>query len=141
LPEESLDFTPLRRAIGALERSCAVWAAWPEQQRGQDIAETLRAGVIQSFEFTYELSWKFMRRWLSLNVAADAAEGASRRELFRISAEHKLLNDVQAWVGFHYARNITSHVYDEDKAEEVLAAALQFPAYAAQLLAALEAKR
>lgn len=40
---EALDLSPLRRAVGALKRSCGVWAALPEEQRGSDMAETLRA--------------------------------------------------------------------------------------------------
>ncbi|MDR3312991.1 MAG: nucleotidyltransferase substrate binding protein [Oscillospiraceae bacterium] len=131
---------PLRRAVGALGRSCAVWAALPEEQHGGDMAETLRAGVIQSFEFTYELCWKFMRRWLEMNIAADAADGVTRRELFRLCAEQKLLDDVEVWMGFHFARNITSHVYDAEKAEEVLAAALAFLPVAENLLGRLEEK-
>ena len=38
--------------------------------------ETLRnvvqSGVIKHFEFTYELSWKFIKRWLEANVSPRA---------------------------------------------------------------------
>jgi len=135
-----LDLTALRKAAQALKRAAAVWEGLTPVQQIKDIGETVRAGVIQSFEFTYELCWKFMRRWLEMNIAPDAADGVSRRELFRLSAEQKLIDDVDIWMEFHTARNITSHVYDEEKAALVLEKALSFYTYAALLLERLEEK-
>lgn len=51
------------------------------------------------------------------------------------------MEDIESWMEFHEARNMTSHVYDEKKAEQVLCSALEFPSYAAELLARLEAKK
>jgi nucleotidyltransferase substrate binding protein (TIGR01987 family) len=99
-----------------------------------DLIETLRAGVIQNFEFTYEQCWKFMKRWLDENIGATVADGVSRRELFRLSAENRLINDVDKWMEFHYARNATSHTYSMKKAAAVLEYAKEFITYAMELL-------
>jgi len=135
-----LDLSALRKAVRALRRAVSVWEGLSEMQRKRAIGETVRAGVIQSFEFTYELCWKFMRRWLEINIARDAADGVTRRELFRLSAEQKLIDDVDIWMLFHEARNLSSHTYDEEKAEMVLESALELPSFAAKLLEALEGK-
>jgi len=99
---------------------------------------TIRAGVIQHFEFTYELSWKFIKRWLETNVSATAADGVTRRELFRLGAENRLIDDVEQWMRYHEARNLTTHTYQPEIAKKVYSTAHGFARDAARLLAALE---
>jgi nucleotidyltransferase substrate binding protein (TIGR01987 family) len=104
----------------------------------QDI---IRSGVIQHFEFTYELAWKFMRRQLAADLGQSAIESInSRRDLFRVASENGLITDVDAWFRYHVARNQTSHTYDQQKAADVYTASLSFAADAAMLLAELEAR-
>ena len=134
-----LDLSSLKKGIAALEYAVAeahnddfMARLTPPQQ------EIIRAGVTQLFEFTYELCWKFMRRWLAENVGRVYVDGIARRELFRLAAENQLIDDVEAWWEYHRVRNLTSHIYDEDVAEEVFATAVQFLPQAQQFLAALE---
>ena len=135
----ALDLSSLKKAIESLE--IAVHEAGnddfmdrltPPQQ------DIIQAGVIQHFEFTYELCWKFMRRWLAENVGRVYVDGISRRELFRLAAEYRLITDVEAWWDYHRARNLTSHIYDEEVADEVFQAAMQFLENAQLFLTALE---
>lgn len=67
--------------------------------------QAVRSEVIQHFEVTYELSWKLTKRWLSLLGESFAVEGVSRRQLFRLAAEHRLIDDVEKWMRYHEARN------------------------------------
>ena len=99
----------------------------------------IKAGVIQHFEFTYELSWKFMKRWLESNVSPIIADGITRRELFRLAAEHRLIDDVERWMRHHNARNNTSHLYQRTVADAIFADAPEFCRDAQRLLANLEA--
>jgi len=98
----------------------------------------LKAGVIQNFEFTYELCWKFMKRWLEDNLGSSYVDGVSRRELFRIAAENHLIADVDRWMDYHKARNRTSHTYNEVIFEEVFEAAVDFLHFAKCFLQELE---
>ena len=136
-----LDLTSLERAVGALSEAVL-------ESRSEDSMAGLNAvqrrvfvaGVVQSFEFTYELCWKFIKRWLALNVGAVYVDGVTRKELFRMAAEQRLIDDVVAWWAHHKSRNLTSHTYDEEIAQEVFAQATRFLPDAEALLAALRAR-
>jgi nucleotidyltransferase substrate binding protein (TIGR01987 family) len=134
-----LDLTSLEIATASLERSVLAAAKF-EATLPPELRETVRSGIIQSFEVAYELSWKMMKRWLETNISAESVDGVTRRELFRLAAESRLLEHVDLWMSFHAARNITSHTYDNHTAEEVSERAEQFVAAAQSLLAALRAR-
>lgn len=131
----SLDITPLQKASEALKRSLNVteynkkFHLFPLDQQ-----ETLQAGVIQNFEVAFELSWKFMKRWIETNVGREVVDGVSRRELFRIAFEVRLVKDVEQWIEFHYTRNTTSHTYDEEVADNAYEIAVKFYPFLLELI-------
>jgi len=136
----ALDLSSLRKAVESLEKTLRV-----AQDRAlaaeldNDAKDAIRAGVIQNFEFTYELCWKFMRRWLKENADAEEAQyPRTRKELFRLAARSGLIKEPLAWFSYSDARNLTSHTYDEDKAESVYEAAVGFIKDARYLLDRLQ---
>ena len=134
-----LDISSLKNAIDSFGRTLKV-ACFDEKTRGlnDDQKDAIRAGVIQNFEFTYELCWKFMKRWLDNNLGSANVDGVARRELFRLAVEHRLINDVDAWMIYHDARNETSHTYNNAKAAEVFEIARKFFPDAKKFLTDLE---
>ncbi len=136
----TLDLSSLKKAVNSLERAIKVANSVIKDKVNTDEEEVIRAGVIQNFEFTYELCWKFMKRWLEINIGGANLDGATRRELFRESSKSGLINDVDSWMEYHEARNETSHTYDNDKAEDVFDVAKNFLKDAKQLLSILEEK-
>ncbi|MBW2699541.1 MAG: nucleotidyltransferase substrate binding protein [Deltaproteobacteria bacterium] len=135
----NLDLSSLRNAVDSLQRALNVSQDESAMARlSQDQRETIRAGTIQNFEFTYELCWKFMKRWIQINVSPFTGEGVARRELFRLSAEQCLITDIECWMGFHAARNRTSPTYNREVAQETFEIAIPFHPQAAALLDALE---
>jgi nucleotidyltransferase substrate binding protein (TIGR01987 family) len=136
----ALDLSSLKKAIASLKNALNVaipasLEAMPENQQ-----EVIKAGVIQNFEFTYELCWKFMKRWLEVNIGTAYVDGVTRRELFRLSVENKLIKDVDQWMEYHDARNETSHTYDQDTADDIFQVAQTFFSDAFELLQVLEEK-
>ncbi|GHV59456.1 nucleotidyltransferase [Campylobacterota bacterium] len=131
---DTLEIDNLRGAVASLERSLAVYAR--KQEFDADVAEVLRGGVIQCFEFTYEIAWKTMTHWLALNIPT--AEPSSRRNTFRLCGEYGLISDVEFWFDSTQARNLTSHTYNEDTAESVVQTAVEFLPRVKALLANLE---
>ncbi len=136
-----LELDSLRKAVAALTAVVAKSDDDTIMSRLDEVTQNaVRSGVIQHFEFTYELCWKFMKRWLEMNISVDVADGVTRRELFRLAAESRLISDVEQWMRHHDARNRTSHTYDPEAAESVFQAAHAFVGDAQLLLAALEAR-
>jgi nucleotidyltransferase substrate binding protein (TIGR01987 family) len=135
----ALELSSLQKAVSAL---AGVLARSDDRELMSHLDEVtrnaIRAGVIQHFEFTYELCWKFIKRWLETNVTA--VDGVTRRELFRLAAENRLIDDVDEWMRHHEARNQTFHTYQPEIAESVYNTAHDFSRAAARLLAALEAR-
>jgi nucleotidyltransferase substrate binding protein (TIGR01987 family) len=135
-----LDLSSLRKGISSLRTALEVAAA--EKMSGFDRAtqDVIKAGVIQNFEFTYELCWKFIQRWLKENHPGEDADlPRSRRELFRMAARYGLIDDPAPWFDYGDARNMTAHVYDEQRAQVVYDAAVRFINEAEALLKCLEA--
>jgi len=136
-----LDISSLVNAINALAEGID---AYRESKKNPDAKlntlNTLQSGVIQNFEVAYELSWKFMKRWLEKNINPNITLGISRKEFYRIAKEHLLISDSEKWLEFHEARNETSHSYDKETADEVLKVSFEFLDFAKKFLATLESK-
>ncbi len=137
----TLDLTSLHRAIVSLEKSIFSYRSLSENSTlTMDDLDTVKAGVIQNFEVAYEQCWKFMKRWIERNVSPDIVDGVTRRELFRVSAENRLIDDVSVWMEFHQSRNLTAHTYDAENAGHAFSAALIFIDSAKDFLKRLEAR-
>ena len=137
-----LDLTPLANAIASFEEGIAVVSNenWFNSQT-EAVQNTLIAGVIQNFEFVYELGIKMIRRRIELDAATPVeADFADFRDLLRTAAERGLVADVEAWFEYRKLRNITSHTYDHEKARQVYRDTLAFLSDAKALLKTLEAR-
>ena len=137
----TLDLSALKNALSSLEDGygAAGNSAWLNAQ-SEAVKRTLVAGVIQNFEFVYELSVKMMRRRLELDAASPSdIDQAGYRDLVRIAAERGLVSNVEAWFSYRELRNITAHTYDQKKADLVYHNIPAFISDARRLLAQLEA--
>ncbi len=86
----------------------------------------MMSGVVRNFESIYELCWKFIKRWLDYNLGSSNIDGATRRELFRLAAEHQQIQSVDDWMFFFTKRAIKHHTYNEDTAQEICQSAEKF---------------
>jgi nucleotidyltransferase substrate binding protein (TIGR01987 family) len=117
----------LEKAIESLEK--AVQIALDEEFTGKLDAsqqELMESGVIQRFEFTFELAWKIIQRWIRVNLSPESADTRTQKDLFRITAQQGLIADPEQWFQYHEARNVSSHTYDEELAESVFETAIHF---------------
>ena len=110
-----LDFTSLRSALSRLAEGY--------QRYQSDVSDIqIRDGLIQRYEFTYEISHKMLKRHLEMTSASpEAFDALPFADLIRTANEQSLLkSDWSAWKIFREMRAKTSHTYDEDIAQTVV---------------------
>ncbi len=76
----------------------------------------LKDAAIQRFEYTFELAWKTLKRYLETNAAFRETH---LKEIFREAGRQELLDDVERWFAYLEARNLTSHTYNRATADKV----------------------
>ncbi len=97
-------------------------------KQSRDLSELEEQGLIQAFEFTHELAWKVLKDYLEEQGVVDLiASKDSTREAFKLG----LIEDGDVWMEMIKLRNLTSHTYNEQVAEEVSSATVQrfYPAF------------
>ena len=105
--------------------------------------EMVRDSVIKRFEFTYELSHRVLRRFLSLTEPnpEEVAEMTFPQLIRTGNQRHLLMSDWTRWHRFRDLRNKTAHPYNESMAIEVSEGAPAFLDEARFLLRAIEARQ
>jgi nucleotidyltransferase substrate binding protein (TIGR01987 family) len=133
---QPLDLTSLAKAIQRLAEGLARYRA--------DTSDTqIRDGLIQRFEFTYEISHKILKRFLE-SVSANRAEfdAMSFADLIRTGNEQGLLLGIWGdWKRYREMRSSTSHAYDEEVALGVVEGIPAFLAESEFLLKQLQGRR
>jgi nucleotidyltransferase substrate binding protein (TIGR01987 family) len=75
-----------------------------------------KAGLIQFFEMTFELSWNLMKDYLE---EEGYSELFSPRAVIKKAFEIGLISEGRTWLNLLEDRNLTSHTYDEQTASDV----------------------
>ncbi|MDE0266840.1 MAG: HI0074 family nucleotidyltransferase substrate-binding subunit [Thaumarchaeota archaeon] len=123
----SLDLGPLEDAVSQLEESLAIYKR-EEARNDAALQRQLRSATIQAFEFTYEVTFKMLRRHLAETAASPATiEDMTFNEVIREAFGKRLVcSDVTVWRKYRKNRGTTSHTYNEDKAQEIFEGAADF---------------
>jgi len=97
-----------RKALAQLEAACDL----------DEYSDLERAGLVQTFEFSFELGWKTLKDLLFY----DGYDEKTPRDVFRRAYEVGYMNEEDAETGFDALdkRNLLSHTYDEETAEEAV---------------------
>lgn len=112
----TLELLPLQRAISRLEEGLERY-----QRDTSDIQ--IRDGLIQRFEFTFELSYKMLQRYLEfVSPTPMLYRRMAFQDIIRSGNEYGLLlGNWPTWRNYRDMRGKTSHTYNEDLALEVIA--------------------
>ena len=131
-----LDYSSLEKAVTTLETAVTSYKSitGPASPEERDL---MRDGVIQRFEYTFELAWKTIKRYLEM-YGLEKVDKLTSRDLFRSAFETGLIRDAASWFDYLTDRNQTSHAYDQKVAAEVFGSAEGFLNDARFLLAQLK---
>lgn len=75
-------------------------------------------GLIQAFEFTHELAWNVMRDYFKYQGNTSIT---GSRDAVREAFANELISDGKGWMEMIKSRNNTSHTYNKETAEEIVA--------------------
>lgn len=126
---EKMDLESLKKAVLSLKEVLA-----------EPKTVIVRDATIQRFEYTFELCWKSIKRYLETQTLESQVDHLNKKDLFRIASEQGLVRDAVAWFDYLKARNETVHTYNASKAEQVYAIAKDFFPEAEFLLKTLESR-
>lgn len=85
----------------------------------EDLNEMEEQGLIKAFEYTYELAWKTLQDLLR----EKGYEGiAGPKPVIEQAFQDGYITNGKGWVNMHLSRNLTSHTYNEETAEEIIEA-------------------
>lgn len=79
-------------------------------EQGNTTDELIKAGIIQRFEFTHELSWKVMKDFLIFEGIQNII---GSRSAVREALNKDLITNGEVWMDMIETRNITVHASDE----------------------------
>jgi len=99
----------------------------------RELSALEKQGLIQSFEFTYELAWNVIKDFYSYLGDTDNIQGS--RDAFRMMGNRQLLpiKHVESFMQAIKSRQLTSHSYNETTAEAIYQQIIQkyYPAFKA----------
>ena len=107
-------FNSYKKALATLERT--VVAA-----RARTLNEIEEQGLIQGFEFTFELSWKLLKDYLESKGFRDFH---GSKDTFKLAFQEGLINDGEVWMEMIDSRNRSSHTYEESVARQIMSLVL-----------------
>lgn len=84
-------------------------------ERGE-LNEFEQQGLIQCFEYTYELAWNSIK---DVFEAQGEVGIIGSRDAFRLAFKRGLIENGETWMEMIKSRVLTSHTYNEDVADDI----------------------
>ena len=100
-------YTNYKKALGQLRRFIEHGA----------LNEFEQQGLIQAFEYTYELAWNVMKDYFTYVQAAENISGS--RDAIQMAFNRGLISDGKIWMDMIESRIKSSHTYNEATAQEI----------------------
>ncbi|MCC6300831.1 MAG: nucleotidyltransferase substrate binding protein [Anaerolineales bacterium] len=90
-------------------------------QKGK-LNELEEQGLIQAFEYTYELAWNTLKDYFESQGETNLY---GSRDAFRLAFQRGLIEDGETWMDMVRSRTLTGHTYNEEVAKQISTAVSQ----------------
>lgn len=105
-------FDNFKRAMKQLEMAF-------EMMEQRELNDLEKQGVIQAFEYNYELAWNTIKDFYHYQGVADI-QGS--RDAFRLAFERGLIKEGDIWMDMIKKRQLTTHTYNKETSELIIQA-------------------
>lgn len=105
-------FDNFKRSLKQLDDVMAIIAE-------RELSELEKQGVIQAFEYNYELSWNVIKDFFLYQGGEGILSIIGSRDAFRLAFKNGLLENGEVWMDMIKSRQLTSHTYDEEISAKV----------------------
>ena len=102
-------FQNFTRALAQLEEAVLL-------TKSRTLSKLEQQGLIQAFEFTHELAWNTLKDFFE-NQGNTALMGS--RDATREAFKRGLIEDGEIWMDMIKSRNLSSHTYHEEIANQI----------------------
>jgi nucleotidyltransferase substrate binding protein (TIGR01987 family) len=102
-------FSNYKKALLQLEEAVAL-------ARKRPLSQLEKQGLIQGFEYTYELGWNTLKDFLQ-NQGNQSVYGS--RDAIQEAFKMGLVTDGDAWMEMFKDRNKTTHTYNQQTADDI----------------------
>ena len=102
--------------LGGFQKALQNLSEAIELSRKRELSWLEKQGLIQAFEYTYELAWHSAKDFYESRGEGDIH---GSRDAFRLAFERGLVERGQALMNAIRSRQLTSHTYNERTAEEI----------------------
>jgi nucleotidyltransferase substrate binding protein (TIGR01987 family) len=87
-----------------------------ELSRQRPLSDIEQQGLIKAFEYTHELAWNVMKDYFEFQGNSSIM---GSRDATREAFQRNLIADGEGWMEMIKSRNMTSHTYNEEIADEI----------------------
>ena len=103
-------FSNYRKALARLADAVAL-------AEERELSDLEQQGLIQGFEFTFDLAWKTLQDILRERNNPEINGGPN--PIITYSHDNGYIQDYEAWKAMKKSRDLTSHSYDEETAVDI----------------------
>ena len=108
-------FQSFQKALAELQEAVAL-------ANERELSKLERQGLIQAFEFTHELAWNTLKDYFVASGSTARLHGS--RDVTREAFSTGLIENGEAWMRMIEHRNLTTHTYHKETADEIARAIL-----------------